>query len=95
MKEIGFEDFKRNNGNPMVAVSADEREFYHIDQNSLGVIGTYSEEGDLTRVRGYLLRPSSFIENELRVHDSKSAEGKREEGKERAREKVESWMQSQ
>lgn len=92
MNEIDREEYLNENTSPSAAVSADEREFYRLSDDTFGVIGTY-RNGDRVEVRGLVLRPAVPFDGQARVDESKSESGRVGDGEERARTKVEEWLQ--
>lgn len=90
MEQISKDEFYNMNASHMVAVSADEREFYRLDDNTLGVIGVDRE--DDIRVRGTVLR---WNQGKYRNDGSNFESSRTEDGLERSREKIEEWLQSQ
>lgn len=93
MEEISFEEFKEIGGNPMASVASDERKFFDLEGDRLGVFARYDEDG-VTRYRGSVLTRTSE-EFSHRTNESKHEQAQRESGKERAREKVIEWLESQ
>ena len=94
MQEISFEEYKEMDANPMVGVTADERTFFRLEEDKLGVFGKSEEDGE-TRFRASVLRPSSYFNGQFRSYDSKFDSGKTEKSIERAKENVMEWLKNQ
>lgn len=90
MEQISEDEFYNMNASHMVAVAADEREIYRLDEDTLGVIGVDRE--DDIRVRGTVLR---WNVGKYRNDGSKYESVRSEDQMDRAREKVEEWLQNQ
>ncbi len=90
MEQISKDEFYDLNASHMVAVAADERDVYRLDEDSLGVIGVDREDG--IRVRGTVLR---WSQGKYRNDGSNFESSRTEDGLERSRNKIEEWLQSQ
>lgn len=90
MEQISEDEFYNMNASHMVAVAADEREIYRLDEDTLGVIGVDRE--DDIRVRGTVLR---WNVGKYCNDGSKYESVRSEDQMGRAREKVEEWLQNQ
>lgn len=90
MEQISRDEFYNMNASHMVAVAADERDFYRLDDDTLGVIGVDHE--DDVRVQGTVLRWSV---GKYRNDGSNFESSRTEDGLERSREKIEEWLKSQ
>lgn len=90
MEEITREEFYDLDASHMAEVTADEREFYRIGEERVGVLGVNRNDSEI-RVRGIELH-SSPPDGRYRVNGSKSESARNEDGLERAREKVEEWL---
>lgn len=90
MDQISRDEFYDLNASHMVAAAADERDFYRLDENTLGVIGV--SRGDKSRVRGTVLR---WSRDKYRNDGSSFESFRTEDGIERSREKIEDWLQNQ
>jgi hypothetical protein len=92
MQEISRDEFYDLDASHMVGVSADEREFYRLDEDTIGVLAIDRE--DDIRVRGTVLR-SSPPDGRYRNDGSNFESSRTEDGLERSRKKVEEWLQGQ
>lgn len=95
MQKISRDEFYDLNANHMVGVSADEREFYRLDEDTLGVVSVdhdLSSYEDNARVRATVLR---HVNGRYQNDGSKFESARTEENVERSREKVEEWLQNQ
>lgn len=90
MEQISRDEFYNMNASHMVAVSADERDFYRLDEDTLGVIGVEGEPD--FRVRGTVLR---WSQGKYRNDGSNFESSRNADGLDRSREKVEEWLQNQ
>jgi len=71
MNEIEFEAFKRNGGNPMASIAADETTYYRVDKDTLAIVAEYSDRPGNRNIGASILRPSSYFNGQFRVADSK------------------------
>jgi len=90
MEQISRDEFFNMNASHMVAVAADERDIYRLDEDTLGVIGIDRE--DDIRVRGTVLR---WSQGKYRNDGSNFESSRTEDGLERSRNKIEEWLQNQ
>ena len=90
MEQISRDGFYNMNASHMVAVAADERDIYRLDEDTLVAIGVARE--DDMRVRGTVLR---WSQGKYRNDGSNFESSRTEDGLERSRSKVEEWLQSQ
>ena len=92
MEQISKNEFYDFDASHMVGVAADEREFYRLGDEALGVLAIDRE--DEIRIRGTVLR-SSPPDGRYRNDGSNFESARNENGLDRAREKVEDWLRKQ